>query len=245
MQKFNYSSYGAFKNAPRQPRLIVLLMKLLRIKNRYLRFLLSVPLDLPVVEIGCGNGRLILDLLNEGFIDVKGVEPSESYTFLADKSLISHEFASPYLAKLSESSLGLVVALDVFEHIPYAELVDLIKLIESRLVDGGSLVFRIPNMSSPLALLNFYGDLSHTTALNEYSIPQLIFDSKLYIESINPEPFAFPFSPSTVIGILVWPFFCAFYRIIIAAFGLRIMILTPNLVCVLRKAVTSQIMPHE
>jgi len=235
MVKFNYSSYGAFKNAPRRPRLIVLLMKILRIKNRYLRFLLSVPRDLPVVEIGCGNGRFILDLLNEGFKDVKGVEPSESYTFLADKSLISHEFASPYLGKIRESTLGLVVSLDVFEHIPRAELLDLIKLIESRLVAGGFLVFRIPNMSSPLALVNFYGDLSHTTPLNEYSIPQLVFDSGLYVESINAEPFAFPVSPATVIGIIAWPFFCMFYRILISAFGIKTKILTPNLVCVLRK----------
>jgi SAM-dependent methyltransferase len=245
MQKFNYSGYGAFKSVPMQSKFFALLKKKLRFKNRYLSFLVSVPRDLPVVEIGCGNGRFILDLLNEGFKDVKGVEPSQTYTFLADKSLISHEFASPYLSNIRESTLGLVVSLDVFEHIPRAELLDLIKLIESRLVDGGFLVFRIPNMSSPLALVNFYGDLSHTTPLNEFSIPQLIFDTGLYIESIKAEPFYFPVSPKIVIGIIVWPLFCMFYRILFAAFGMKTRILTPNLVCVLRKKETGNPLLHE
>jgi hypothetical protein len=47
-------------------------------------------------------------------------------------------------------------------------------LICDRLVPGGRIIFRVPNMASPLGMYNFYGDISHVTGLNKISIKQLI-----------------------------------------------------------------------
>jgi SAM-dependent methyltransferase len=235
MAEFNYSNYGSFKNYPGRTKFIISIARRIGIKNRYLRFLDSASKNLPVIEIGCGNGSFIVDLINAGFSDVKGVEPSGTYNYVADPNLISQDFAAPFLDKISASSLGAVVAMDVFEHIPYVDLRDLTKLIRSRLAEDGLLVFRVPNMSSPLALTNYYGDVSHTTPLNEYSIRQLAFEVDMDIVSINAEPFSYPNSLAATLGIVIWPFFYVFFRSINAAFGIRTKVLTPNLVCILKR----------
>ncbi len=104
-------------------------------------------------------------------------------------------------------------------HIPQDELRKLFALINSRLVSGGLLVFRVPNMASPLALVNYFGDLSHTTPLNEVSVQQLAFGSGLKITRVHPEPFAYPTSAAALIGILIWPLCRRIIGLTLAAFG--------------------------
>jgi SAM-dependent methyltransferase len=236
MAKFNYSSYGAFKNSLATHRHLISMARRIGIKNRYLRFMSKARRDMPVIEIGCGDGAFIKDLLNAGFHDVQGVEPSDTYDTVVDPGLVHRDFAESFLQKLPGSSLGTIVAWDVFEHIPQAELHKLFSLMSSRLAQGGVLIFRVPNMASPLALVNYFGDLSHTTALNEISVRQISFETGLAVESMRPEPFAYPKSVSTLMGILLWPFFRIFYGVALAAFGIRNRVLTPNLVCILRKS---------
>lgn len=235
MSDFDYSNYGSFKNLTERPRFLVLMARKIGVKNRYLRFASRARRDMPVVELGCGNGAFIKDLLDDGFKDVKGVEPSGTYDTVVDPDLVCRDFAAPFLRGLPSSSLGAIIALDVFEHIPQTELGELFKLISSRLARGGVLIFRVPNMASPLALVNYFGDLSHVTALNEISVRQISFGMGLEVEGIHPEPFAYPASVSTIIGVLLWPFFVLFFRVALAAFGIRKKILTPNIVCILRR----------
>ena len=203
MAKFDYSNYGAFKDAMGGRGYLALIARKFGIRNRYLRFLSGASRDLPVIEIGCGNGAFIEVLLSNGFLNVKGVDPSDTYNVVVESSLVHHGFAEPFLQSCHISSLGTIVALDVFEHIPQAELRKLLSLIDSRLVPGGFLIFRVPNMASPLALVNYFGDLSHTTALNEVSARQIAFETGLKVESIHPEPFAYPTSAATLIGIIL------------------------------------------
>jgi len=108
-------------------------------------------------------------------------------------------------------------------------------LIYERLMPGGIVVFRVPNMASPVALINYFGDLSHVTPLNEGSIRHLIFDSGLTMCGLYPEPFAYPRSLSTIAGIFLWPIYKFLTDSAMAAFGIHAKVLTPNLVCVLSK----------
>jgi SAM-dependent methyltransferase len=236
MSGFDYSNYGAFKQSHIGTQaFFARAARKLGLRNRYVRFLKLAKKELPVVELGCGTGAFIKALLDEGFRDVKGVEPSATYHEVVDDCYITRDYAAPFLSSIPTSTLGAVVALDVFEHIPLSELQALLALIASRLVAGGFLVFRMPNMSSPLALPNQYGDLSHTTSLNEHSVRQLAFATNFRVASIHSEPFSYPRSISAVLGILIWPAFWLFYRTIMSAFGISDKILTPNMICVLVK----------
>lgn len=235
MKNFDYDNYGAFKrSAPLRSRGIRL-AHALGLKHRYLRFLKSARRDQPVVELGCGDGQFISTLLAEGFSDVRGVEPSQSYRTVVDHTLIFSGYARDYLETCTIASIGTVLALDVFEHIPASDLRSLLVLIHSRLSPDGKVIFRVPNMASPLAMANYFGDLSHTTALSEIAIRQLVFDSGLTVHAIHSEPFAYPRSLSTLVGILLWPIYKVVMKLVLAAFGIQCNVLTPNLICVLTK----------
>jgi SAM-dependent methyltransferase len=236
-ERYDYGNYGAFKDSYRGSNsgALARIARALGFRNRYLRFLRSAERDKLVLEIGCGNGEFLDQLLLHGFTRVHGVDPSPTFQPVVDPHLITQQYASEYLHKCSPASIGAVVALDVFEHIHAPELRDLLVLIYDRLLPSGVVMFRVPNMASSTALANYFGDLSHRTALTEVSIRQLVFQLGFTLRGIYPEPFAYPRSLATLLGILTWPFYRTFTRLILSAFGIRPPVLTPNLVCVLVK----------
>lgn len=236
MSGFDYENYGLFKEAGTgRVSWGVRLAKRLGLKNRYIRFFRGQRKDQAVIEIGCGNGSFLRELMLNGFSDVRGIEPSPSYQRVVPDHLIEQCYAADGLASCKPESVGMFVALDVFEHIRPNELSDLLKLIERCLEPEGRLLIRVPNMASPLALPNYFGDISHTTPLNQNSLRQLLFDAGLQVDSFHPEPFAYPRSLMMILGILFWPFAKACLAISLSAFGIQRQILTPNLVCLVRK----------
>jgi len=233
--KYDYEDYGAFKqaNARLPNKYLYKSARMFGLKKRYLRFLKTADRNKSILEIGCGNGEFLQEMMTDGFTDVRGIEPSPTYNLLVNPEYIIQLDALSYFETCSYASIGTIVALDVFEHIPFTELHTLLQLIYKCLMPGGTVIFRVPNMASVLALANYFGDLSHVTALNEKSIQQLIYDSGLVIKEIYPEPFAYPRSISTILGILLWPFFKFITASTMAAFGIHTKVLTPNIVCVL------------
>jgi SAM-dependent methyltransferase len=235
---FNYQDYGAFKSGSSALPSSGLrrLAKALGVRNRYLRFLEQADRDQPILEIGCGDGSFLLVLGEAGFTRVRGVEPSPSYKEVVPTGTIVRCFAHEYLAEAPAASIGTVVALDVFEHIPAGDLRQLLGLLNEKMVPGGLLIFRVPNLACGLGLLNYHGDLSHVTALNEVSLRQLAFGSPFSSFAVHPEPLAYPRSIAGLAGLLVWPLYRLCTQAVMAAFGIRARVLSPNLVCVMTKA---------
>lgn len=235
MKEYDYSSYGQIKSLAKDFSYWKKLARKLGIKNRYIRFVSDIPKDASIVELGCGDGSFIKDLLDEGYKNVQGVEPSKTYEFVVGREFISFDYAAQFLERCPEASIDVIIALDVFEHIPHEDLKNIFATIKSRLTSKGVVVFRVPNLASPFALINYFGDMSHTTPFTESSIYQLAFNSGLNIEAVHPEPFAYPRTLSTMVGILIWPIFIIVYKCLLATFGIQVKILSPNLVCKLAK----------
>lgn len=227
---FDYSGYGAFKQSEaRSAGFAARLARRLGFGNRYVAFVRGLDPAAPVVEIGCGDGAFMREMRSAGFADVSGVDLSPSYFEAPGRHTGD---AEPFLEALQDGSLGGVVALDVFEHIPVDRLETLCRLIARKLKPGGQLVFRVPNLASPLALYNQHGDLSHVTAFTEVSAGQLAFDAGMTVVAIHPEPLCYPRSLSSLVGFLVWPIYREMTRLALAAFGIRARVLTPAIVCV-------------
>jgi O-antigen chain-terminating methyltransferase len=70
-----------------------------------------------------------------------------------------------YLESLEDSSLGGIFAAQVVEHLPPPTLVRLLELAHAKLRPGGVLVAETINPLSPLALRNYYADLTHAQPL--------------------------------------------------------------------------------
>jgi SAM-dependent methyltransferase len=232
--KFNYRNYGAFKNSSAQVGWPSLLAKKIGLKNRYLKYVSELPKDLLLVEIGCGDGSFLKELLMAGFNKVVGLEPSPSYNSIVDKDLVLREYAQDFFQKIPEASVGGVIAWDVFEHISYHDIQILLKLIKLALIPNGLLIVRVPNMASPFGMMNFFGDISHVSALNEHAIRQIAFETGMVLECVYAEPFSYPKNLMTLMGIVIWPVVNLTLKLSYSAFGIKVQAVTPNVIFILR-----------
>jgi 2-polyprenyl-3-methyl-5-hydroxy-6-metoxy-1,4-benzoquinol methylase len=138
--------------------------------------LMELNREARLLDIGCGNGSLIMALHQLGFRHVQGIDISEEQIQIARQSgLVETEVAdaTTYL----NDKFGLfdaVFCMDLVEHLTKSELVELLLLIRKALRPNGRLYLRTPNMDSPWPHLFASGDFTHETLLNANSIRQLL-----------------------------------------------------------------------
>jgi O-antigen chain-terminating methyltransferase len=120
----------------------------------------------PVLDIGCGRGEF-LSLLREAGIEARGVDLDADMVAYArgDGLAVEHEEAVEHLQGLEDGSLGGIFAAQLVEHVPAPTLVRLLELAAAKLRPGGLLVAETINPLSPLALRNYYADLTHAQPL--------------------------------------------------------------------------------
>jgi SAM-dependent methyltransferase len=120
----------------------------------------------PVLDIGCGRGEL-LGLLREAGIEARGIDPdADMVAFARGEGLdVEQDDAVSYLTGLEDGSLGGIFMGQVVEHLPAPMLVRTLELCAQKLRPGGVLVAETINPLSPLALRNYFADLTHAQPL--------------------------------------------------------------------------------
>src|SRR5204862_4251298 len=73
--------------------------------------------------------------------------------------------AIAYLEGLADAELGAVFTAQVVEHLPPATLVRVLELAAAKLRPGGVLIAETINPLSPIALRNYFADLTHAQPL--------------------------------------------------------------------------------
>ncbi len=120
----------------------------------------------PVLDVGCGRGEL-LSLLWEAGVDARGVDADSDMVAYARGEGLDVEQADllEYLERVKEGTLGGIFAGQVVEHLPPGTLQTLLGLAVRKLRPGGLLVAETINPLSPLALRNYFADLTHAQPL--------------------------------------------------------------------------------
>jgi SAM-dependent methyltransferase len=120
----------------------------------------------PVLDLGCGRGEF-LELLREAGIEARGVDLDPDMVAYARGEGLEVKQADvvEHLQDLEDSSLGGIFAAQLVEHLPAPRLVRLLELGVAKLRPGGLLVAETINPLSPLALRNYYADLTHAQPL--------------------------------------------------------------------------------
>jgi SAM-dependent methyltransferase len=140
-----------------------------------------------VVEIGFGNGGFLAYARKRGW-NVIGVELNDELVSRARnkgiEALPFHEFAA-----ITNESVDLIVAIDVFEHIEKIQLEELLSQVRLKLKPGGVLLARFPNADSPFGLVNQNGDFTHVTALGSYKVEYLAKKNGFEIQYIGGESY--------------------------------------------------------
>ncbi len=122
----------------------------------------------PVLDIGCGRGEF-LELLASRGVEARGVELDTHLVAEAvDRGLdVVGGDGIIHLASLPDRSLGGIVLLQVVEHLPAQQLVDLVAIAREKLADGGLLFAETVNPQSLYTYAHsFYLDPTHSTPVH-------------------------------------------------------------------------------
>lgn len=125
-----------------------------------------------VLEIGCGMGFAMAALARAGYKAIKGVDIDASQIAACKRRGLDVEQIADledYLAG-HIGRFGLVVMLDVLEHIPVASQVNVMRAVHASMTPGGRLIVQVPNASSIIAARWLYQDFTHASSFTERSI---------------------------------------------------------------------------
>ena len=191
-----------------------------------------------VLEIGFGNGSFAGWAVSKGAV-YQGVE------IISDQVLRGrghgfdvHQLALPLSSQAGVETQDVVLALDVFEHLDQAALIDMLGSVHGVLKPGGLVIARVPSGDSPFSRSIQHGDLTHRIILGSSAVHQLAASTGFVVEQVR-EP-AFPLRGFCVSSLirrclvkgarkLVFPVISRLFM------GGGPLVLTPNMIFSLRK----------
>ena len=136
------------------------------IRERQRRYVEDFRGAAPVLDVGCGRGEL-LALLRESGIEARGIDADADMVAYASGEGLDVEQADlvECLQALADGSLGGIFMGQVVEHLPAGVLVHSLQLAAKKLRPGGVLIAETINPLSPIALRNYFADLTHAQPL--------------------------------------------------------------------------------
>ena len=117
-----------------------------------------------ILDIGCGRGEFVELLTKQGKTGVRGIDINEDMvTFCRDKHLpVEYGDAITYLQSVPQGELEGIYMGQVVEHLPYEDMIRLIRLAYEKLADDGVFIIETLNPMCLAIFSNaFYMDVSH------------------------------------------------------------------------------------
>lgn len=194
--------------------------------------------DARILELGCGDGLLLVALKSYGYSDLSGVDISPSQVEKARTAGVDNVQVADVGAALASrtSCYEVILAIDVLEHLPKHVCVECLAKAYAALTPGGCLIARCPNAAALLGNYVQRCDLTHETAFAPRSFAQALraagFPGGSFF-SCGP-------IPDNVVGVIrwvLWRFWVAVQRVVwlidTGTGGPEV--LTPNMLCVAKK----------
>lgn len=161
-----------------------------------------------IVDLGCGNGRVIYALKEMGYGNVSGIDVSESQLAIA-RQISPNVVQADVLDFLKgvDCSYDLIIALDLVEHLDKNEILVFIDACYGALRPGGRIVIQTPNACSPFFGSVRYGDFTHEVAFTPNLLGQLMSRAGFNeICSRDMPPVPFKYTLLSTVRFFLWRF---------------------------------------
>jgi 2-polyprenyl-3-methyl-5-hydroxy-6-metoxy-1,4-benzoquinol methylase len=130
-----------------------------------------------VLEIGFGEGHTLKRLSSRGFGELHGWDIArecvERATAAGVPGTLKHVNAIDELRLVGKDKFDVILAKDLLEHLPRADVVPFLEGVHAALRPGGVFLARLPNMGSFLAVMLRYDDFTHRLGFTENSLKQV------------------------------------------------------------------------
>lgn len=142
--------------------------------------------NVAVLDVGCGRGYALHLLRELGFTNLAGIDSDAGQVAFARQRGLPVTLVPDTIGFLRTGGPrhGLILLMDVLEHIPLAQQADFLDAVCAGLAPGGRLIVTVPNAGSPLGAYWRYVDLTHSTAFTVPSLDHVLHQAGLACESI-------------------------------------------------------------
>ncbi|WP_263819266.1 class I SAM-dependent methyltransferase [Salinibacter sp.] len=130
-----------------------------------------------IIDLGCGYGIYMKELLDRGYKNVKGVDISEEQVEAARRNGVENVFhgeAEHFLEGEASGSVDVVLMVDIIEHMELKKMLSVLGESNRVLSEGGRCIIHVPNAQGIFGMRVRYGDLTHERAFSPKSIEQLL-----------------------------------------------------------------------
>lgn len=162
--------------------------------------------ETPILDLGCGHGNCLYLLQREGYLNLTGVdlgaEQLELAAQVAPTAILVQDDMFHFL-ETRTTQYGLIVCLNIIEHLTKQELPYFLDLLVAALLPNGRVIFETPNAESPWFGSIGYADLTHEWFFTPRGLKDVlsIFDLSDF-EARPSEPV--PNSGRSWVRFLVW-----------------------------------------
>jgi 2-polyprenyl-3-methyl-5-hydroxy-6-metoxy-1,4-benzoquinol methylase len=149
--------------------------KFVQFEHNYRRFFPAAK-EAPVLDIGIGRGEMLSCMQRWGYRNYLGIDISPSTVeFCTQLGLNCVQVAdtSEWLNG-NPDVYAVITLLDVLEHIPKMQVLELLKSVHGALVPGGVAIIQVPNLQAPDGQLHRYNDFTHETGFVENSLRHVL-----------------------------------------------------------------------
>lgn len=162
-------------------------------RYEYISKLSGFSADMSVLEFGCGIG-LFLPELDDKCNVVYAIDIFPEYAKILSKELNLNIFFIDNLSNIEDSSLDIVVAADVLEHLDHNELIGYLNIFSRKLKDGGRLIISGPTESIVYKIGRIFAGFSDKGDYHCTNIDNLIGVTSDYFNLIRIKclPFKIP-----------------------------------------------------
>lgn len=110
-----------------------------------------------LLEVGCGDGRLMAELLESSSLDVTGIDIDERAVLFARAFNFDNRarIHAGDIRELADGGFDGAVAMEVIEHIPDSELQSIMRAIWERTDPGAFFLVTVPTTNTPVTPAHF------------------------------------------------------------------------------------------